>query len=58
MTFTTGDWNIAQTVTLTGVDDVIDDGDIVYTIITAASTSTGFAPLELADAAGDVRHRA
>src|SRR5207237_2252252 len=28
-----------QTITITGVDDFIDDGDIAYTIITAAATS-------------------
>ena len=30
---------MAQTVTVTGVDDALDDGDIVYTIVTAAATS-------------------
>ncbi len=39
LTFTTGDWNVAQTVTVTGVDDSVDDGDITYDIdLTAAST--------------------
>jgi len=37
--FTTGDWNIAQTVTITGVNDDIDDGDIPYQIIMAAAVS-------------------
>jgi len=36
--FTTSNWSTAQTVTVTGVDDVIDDGDITYTIVTAAAT--------------------
>ena len=41
LTFTTGDWGSAQTVTITGVDDgTSDDGDIAYTIITAAATSS------------------
>jgi len=31
--FTTGNWNIEKTITITGVDDDIDDGDISYTII-------------------------
>jgi hypothetical protein len=38
--FTSGDWSTAQTVTVTGVDDAVDDGDVAYTIITAAATST------------------
>ncbi|MCP4696375.1 MAG: hypothetical protein GY862_05960, partial [Gammaproteobacteria bacterium] len=39
--FTPGDWNMLQTVTVTGVDDStpIVDGDIAYTIITAPVTS-------------------
>jgi gliding motility-associated-like protein len=40
VTFTSGNWNIAQTVTITGVDDVIDDGNQTYNIVTAAATST------------------
>ena len=31
LTFTTANWNVAQTVTVTGVDDAVDDGDIAYT---------------------------
>jgi hypothetical protein len=38
--FTPTDWNLAQTVTVTGVDDADVDGDIVYTILTAAAVST------------------
>ena len=30
---------MAQTVTVTGVDDALDDGDVAYTIVTAAATS-------------------
>src|SRR4029079_15584663 len=40
LTFTAANWNTAQTVTLTGVDDFVDDGDIAYTIVTAAATSS------------------
>jgi hypothetical protein len=40
VTFTVLDWNTPQAVIVTGVDDVIDDGNITYTIITAASTSS------------------
>ncbi len=40
VTFTSGNWNIPQTVTITGVDDAVADGPQAYTIITAAATST------------------
>ena len=40
LTFTSANWNVAQTVTVTGVDDVLDDGDVAYTIVTAAAVST------------------
>jgi large repetitive protein len=39
LTFTMGNWNIDQTVTVTGVDDMAGDGNIAYTIVTAAATS-------------------
>ena len=39
LTFTAANWNTAQTVTVTGVDDGLDDGDIAYSIVTAAATS-------------------
>ena len=32
-----------RTVTVTGVDDVIDDGDIAYTIVTAAGSQRAIA---------------
>ncbi len=38
--FTSANWDSPQIVTVTGANDAIDDGDIVYTIVTAASTST------------------
>ena len=34
----------AQTVTVTGVDDFLDDGNVAYTITTAAATSTVASP--------------
>ncbi|MEK6798393.1 MAG: choice-of-anchor Q domain-containing protein [Planctomycetota bacterium] len=40
VTFTSANWNTAQTVTITGADDSLDDGNIAYTIVTAAATST------------------
>ncbi len=32
LTFTSGNWNVPQVVTVTGVDDFVQDGNIVYTI--------------------------
>ena len=42
LTFTSGDWNIPQTVTVTGVDDTVPaaDGNVAYTIVTAAAVSS------------------
>ncbi|HUT37392.1 MAG TPA: Calx-beta domain-containing protein, partial [Planctomycetota bacterium] len=40
VTFTPADWNVTQTVTVTGIDDPEADGDVAYTIITAPATST------------------
>ena len=40
LTFTAANWNLAQTVTVTGVNDSLDDGDIAYSIVTAAATSS------------------
>src|SRR5205085_315837 len=34
VTFTAADWNVPQTVTVTGANDALDDGDIAYTITT------------------------
>lgn len=40
LTFTSANWSTAQIVMVTGVDDAIVDGDIAYTIVLAAATST------------------
>lgn len=40
LTFTAANWNVAQTVTVTGVNDNVDDGNIAYSIILGAATST------------------
>ncbi len=40
LTFHPDDWNIPQTVTVTGVDDAIVDGSIAYKIVLAAASST------------------
>lgn len=39
LTFTSENWNAPQTVTVTGVDDAIADGDQTYMIITGDTTS-------------------
>jgi hypothetical protein len=40
VTFTAENWNTPQQATVTGVDDDVDDGDMGYTIVTAAATSS------------------
>lgn len=40
VTFTNANWNIPQTITITGIDDFFADGDHVVNIITATATST------------------
>lgn len=40
LTFTSGDWNQEQQVTITPVDDPVDDGDVAFSIITGNATST------------------
>lgn len=40
VTFTTGNWDTPQTVTITGVDDDLADGDVTFSIILGAITST------------------
>jgi len=40
ITFDANNWNTAQTLTVTGVDDAIDDGNQTSTILLAAATST------------------
>ena len=40
LVFTPADWNLDQTVTVTGGDDAVDDGRVAYTIVTAATVST------------------
>ncbi|CUR30418.1 hypothetical protein PL9214290008 [Planktothrix tepida PCC 9214] len=39
LTFNSSNWNLPQTFTLTGIDDLGVDGDIIYQIITAAIQS-------------------
>jgi hypothetical protein len=40
LSFTAGTWSTDQTVTVTGMDDAVDDGDIAYTILLAAAVSS------------------
>ena len=49
--FTAANWNAPQTVTVTGVDDPVVDGDVAYTISTAAAVSSdaNYAGLNPAD---------
>jgi hypothetical protein len=39
LTFTSSNWSTPQTVTVTGVDDPVVDGNVTYTIITAPAVS-------------------
>ncbi|MFZ1030213.1 MAG: Calx-beta domain-containing protein [Limnoraphis robusta] len=53
LTFTPQNWQLTQRVTVTGVDDLIADGDINYSIITANAISSdgkynGFNPEDIA----------
>ncbi|MCP9934861.1 cadherin-like domain-containing protein [Cyanobium sp. Candia 9D4] len=51
LTFTPANWNAFQFVTVTGVDDGVVDGNIAYTILTGATTSTdaNYSGLAVAD---------
>jgi len=53
LTFTSVNWNGTQTVTVTGVDDSVADGNIVYNAVLAPATSTdrGYSGLDPADVA-------
>lgn len=52
LTFTSSNWAVPQTVTVTGVDDALDDGNVNYSIVLGAVTSadlgfSGMNPLDL-----------
>ncbi|MBK5962583.1 hypothetical protein CCR95_00275 [Thiocystis minor] len=53
LAFTSANWDQAQTVTVTGVDDSVQDGDIAYSILTsiAASNDTDYQGLDTEDVA-------
>lgn len=40
VTFTSANWNVARTITVTGVDDALVDGDIAYVVDTSSATSS------------------
>ncbi|MBD2654128.1 hypothetical protein H6G45_11670 [Synechocystis sp. FACHB-383] len=40
LTFTSSNWNVPQTVTITGADDSVDDDNVSYTIVLAPASST------------------
>jgi hypothetical protein len=54
LVFTTANWNVVQTVTVTGVDDFIDDGDQPFTITlgAAASADASYNGIDPADPTG------
>lgn len=50
LVFTPGNWNIPQTVTVTGQDDFVDDGDVGYAIVTdAVSSDAKYAEMAVED---------
>src|SRR5262249_59368293 len=53
LTFTAANWNVAQTVTVTGIDDAVQDGDIAYSVVlgAAASADPNYNALDPADGA-------
>jgi hypothetical protein len=53
LVFDSGNWNVDQVVTVTGVDDNVVDGDVAYTIITGTAVSNdptynGYNPADVA----------
>ena len=49
--FTTSNWNVPRTITVTGVNDFIVDGNVAYSIVTgpATSTDTGYSGFNAED---------
>lgn len=54
LTFTAGNWSVAQTVTVTGVDDNLDDGNINYSITLAGTTDGKYSSVSTSVAAVNV----
>ena len=40
LTFTTGNWDTPQTITVTGVDDGVDDGNVAYTVTVSVNDAS------------------
>ena len=53
LTFTAANWNVAQQIVVTGVDDAVADGTVGYSVATgaAASADAGYNGLAVADIA-------
>ena len=51
LTFSSVNWNVAQPVTVTGVDDAVVDGDIAYDVVVAAAVGGDYAGVDPADVA-------
>ncbi len=49
LTFSTSNWATVQTVTVTGVDDLVDDGDVVYSIVLATAAGGDYTGIDPAD---------
>ena len=54
LTFTKANWFTPQTVTVTGVDDLVPDGDIFYTITATASNTGGYATITAVNQENDI----
>ncbi len=51
LTFTTLNWQTPQTVTVTGIDDLVDDGDVLYAVVLATAVGGGYDAVNPADVA-------
>lgn len=49
LTFNSGNWDVAQTVTVTGQDDILADGDVAYTIVNTFTTTAPDAAYDALD---------
>ncbi len=49
LVFTPANWNVAQTITVTGKDDLLPDGDVAYTLVLGAASGGGYDGLDPAD---------
>ncbi|MBD3886032.1 choice-of-anchor L domain-containing protein [Phormidium tenue FACHB-886] len=50
LTFNSTNWNLVQKVTVTGLNDDLDDGNITYTIVTSATSSdTNYSDINIDD---------